>query len=154
MEEIKISSALTYGIDTNIASSLLEKFCDDKDTKYKCETRYISNVLLATLGKDALTPQAGHYVSVDLQLVSRVFLTREIVQKRNLIDSRDVDAGYRPESPSPNPGSGNGPALGGEAAFTRERGVNVGFDQMIFRRPVVFGYRAVGFNLLKARGER
>jgi hypothetical protein len=167
VEEIRIPTAETYGVMANDALVRLLTWCNDEATKLRCSDRYVRNVLSYAVTPRVLDVSEGQYnASLQLHLVTRVFLTREIVQRRRQTDARggavqvskEGNAGQESPGGAPsepgdtsgleknvNTGAGSRSSSGAASSF-RGDNTEVTINQ-VFQRPLVFGYRSVTLNL-------
>lgn len=169
LEEIRIPTAETYGVMANDALLKLLMWCNDEHTKLRCSDKYVRNVVSYAITPKVLDVSEGQYnASLQLHLVTRVFLTREIVQRRHRIDTRggavqvSKETGAGDTSPGANPPETGDAALdalqknvntsaatrssSGAASTFRGDDTEVTINQ-VFQRPLVFGYRSVTLNL-------
>jgi hypothetical protein len=156
VEEIRIPVAETYGAPTVTSLSKLDEFCSNVKTKLACTDNAVRRVLAYAASDRVLAAREGSYLTrLQLRLVTRVFATREIQQRRfqkgvygaELTVKPGTEPGKPPEG-APAPG-----AAAPAAAIETASGKNVRTDQaefgikQVFQRPVVFGYRAVTISL-------
>jgi hypothetical protein len=93
-EEITIPVAETYGAPASRAFAKLDTWCTASETKIYCTDEFARRVLAFAANAEVLTVKNGVYTSkLQVRLVTRVFLTREIEHKRFRTDSRGVVAG-------------------------------------------------------------
>jgi hypothetical protein len=137
-EELEIPIVETYGVPALAAWSKLDEYCDDPHTKIKCTDAFVrkafafgvNQLVLDTVGTSDHGEQYKY--RLQLRLVYRVFLAREIEQRRYRGGLRS--AGTRTAAP------------GTSETTSVAESATVGFKQ-VFQRPVVFGYRAVSIEL-------
>jgi hypothetical protein len=98
IEETKIPYAETYGVPVDVAVGALDQWCRSKDTSYKCTYDFAHNMLLYTLGSGAFSlgeedakvndrsSGEGQKITINIVLIMRVFLTREL-DNRRMMDS-------------------------------------------------------------------
>lgn len=183
VEEIQIAGAETYGVPTVDAIVRLNNWCRDANTKAYCDDSFarqalafaVSDRVLATKSKDgdqkvetkSKAETAAYATRLQLQLVTRVYLTREIIQRRldegaggaaiqALANPSQVVPPGQPSGKPVDPGGSNpmsnvaevdkGLAASGtpgaRISVVRSDGVDLGL-RATFQRPVAFGYRAV-----------
>jgi hypothetical protein len=83
LEEIRIPTAETYGVQTADAIGLLDGWCRAPKTHMYCTDRFVRQVVAFAVDDRVTTLRDGHFaVPLQLQLVTRVFLTREIDSSR------------------------------------------------------------------------
>jgi len=173
-EEIRLKGTETYGMSPIDAIYILNRWCKDEKTKMLCSDDKVRTILSFTVGDMVLkTKDKSYTTSIALQLVTRVFLAREIQQKRvdDSAKGGGVQAGADPsqaassQSPSAAPvGDSNdaqrvaalaesvtktlaaGTAMGAKLSVVRSDGLDLSLRET-FQRPVVFGYRAVTIRL-------
>ena len=101
-EEITIPVAETYGAPASRAFAKLDSWCSAAASKIYCTDEFARRVLAFSANGQVLTVKNGGYTSkLQLRLVTRVFLTREIQHKQFQTDSRGVVAGAAIGSGSP-----------------------------------------------------
>lgn len=170
--QIQIKHVETYGAPAIEAYGRLDDWCASPETKAYCDNDTVArNLLAAAVSPDVLKEEAGKYaMRVQLRLVTRVFLTREIVSRRLTVDSRGAalqvssDPG-KPTGPLPaDPGKVADPQKEGQNAVARATTGNAAAGDQgrlsmlrsdetdvgingVFNRPVVFGFRAITIKL-------
>jgi hypothetical protein len=173
-EEIRLKGTETYGMSPIDAIFILNSWCKDEKTKMLCSDERVRTILSFTVGDLVLKTRNKSYTStIALQLVTRVFLAREIEQKR-VDDSAkgggvQVGAGPSQTASSQNPSAAPtnessdaqrvgalaegvtktlaaGTAMGAKLSVVRSDGLDLSLRET-FQRPVVFGYRAVTIRL-------
>lgn len=160
-ESIKIPVSETYGIAAGTAAARLDLWCKHPTTELYCRDEFLRRVMAFAVSDGVLATKDGAYVAkIQLRLVNRVFMTREIEHRR----ARDVSlsGSARASGPSAEPpaGSSDPSALaearikalesrvsallsgGAGATYARADGNELAMNQ-ILERPVVFGFRAV-----------
>ena len=176
-EEIEIKGVETYGVATVDAIAKFNQWCRDPKTKLYCSDSFartalafaVSDRVLATK-QDKGDASKKYAARLQLQLVTRVFLTREIRQRR--LDATAGGAGIQaladpsvakpvPEKPAePDSGAGRtsnaidalnkGLAASGvpgaKISVVRSDDVDISLKET-FQRPIAFGYRAVTITL-------
>ena len=173
-EELRIPVAETYGVSTRAGYIGLDEWCKEPATKIRCTDRFVRNLMAFALGEQLLAKQAdGQYrARLQLSLVTRVYLTREIQQRRQIQDGRGIVAqgpaaagkagdmappatGTPPpagQTPQPSLASierlVSTPAAGSndQVSILTSSGVEVSLQQ-VFQRPVAFGFRTVNVKL-------
>ena len=117
IEQFRIPVAETYGVPANGAIVRLIAWCGDSQTKLYCSDAYVRRLLSYVVNGDALCAQKnGRYTTrVQIRLVTRVFLTRQLQQRRLLTGaggaalSASTDRAGQPANPAPLPGGGTTP---------------------------------------------
>jgi hypothetical protein len=172
--EIRLKGTETYGMSPIDAIYILNSWCKDEKTKMLCSDDKVRTILSFTVGDMVLKTKNNSYTStIILQLVTRVFLAREIEQKR--VDDSGKGAGVQvgadpaqaasSQNPSAAPASDStdaqrvaalaegvtktlaaGTAMGAKLSVVRSDGLDLSLQET-FQRPVVFGYRAVTIRL-------
>jgi hypothetical protein len=176
-EEITIPTAETYGAPPDQALIKLDQWCRAPESSLYCTDQYARRILAFSVSTQVLAAKNGAYTSnLQLRLVTRVFLTREIQHRRIINDSRNgtvtlvADAGLV-GGPPPNQNAGSRAAASADAASPKDAQpgksdagassnsgsepqftlINTGGAGMqlrqTFQRPVAFGYRAVTITL-------
>jgi hypothetical protein len=183
-EEIRIKGVESYGVSTIEAIVRLNRWCSDAKTKAYCDDSFVRQALafavsdrvLAT--KDSKDGAPNEYASrLELQLVTRVFLTREIQQRRleetaggaaiqALADPSTAKPASNPASDKPadqdsgasrvssaidalNKGLVASGVPGAKISIVRSDDVDISLKET-FQRPIAFGYRAVTIALQPA----
>ncbi|MBB5752078.1 hypothetical protein [Prosthecomicrobium pneumaticum] len=157
-EEITVPVAETYGAPSGKAAGALVAWCADAANAILCTDAYARRVfayavdprVLAT-EKDEATLEEHYIVKLNLQLVTRVYMTRALATRRVVEGERG------PGVALPVPGAAaappDAPAAGGAGTVqTASLRYNAGDRtdlhlEKTFQRPLVFGYRAVTFPL-------
>ncbi|MFK4500205.1 hypothetical protein ABIF86_004496 [Bradyrhizobium japonicum] len=169
LEEIRIPVAETYGVPYAEAFVRLDEWCLDPNTKLLCSDGYLRRLLAYSIGDRILAARNGKYLAqLQLSLVTRVFLTRTIEQRRLIATGGDVTLRTtRPSSaPTSNTGKSENSTLGERASdeggdrlenakgtdpnaipsatitSSRKGGSEIEVHRS-FPRPVAFGFRAV-----------
>jgi hypothetical protein len=82
-EEISIPVAETYGASVEQVMTRFEKWCDEDDNKKKCSETYVRSMLAFAVDPAVNNLTKGAYDhEVHIQLVVRVFLTRQVEHRR------------------------------------------------------------------------
>jgi hypothetical protein len=167
VEQLRIPVAETYGVSARVAARELALWCGREETRLFCSDAYLRRIVGLTVGDVVLTVKDGAYpVKLKLQLVNRVFMARRIEHRRGNEMSLGAGGGQGLALPAPtqNPAPAADPAIAAspEARLARATGavaptgltpgVGVQYGQIatngislteVFRRPVVFGFRAI-----------
>ena len=184
VEEIQIKGAETYGVSTIEAIVKFNNWCRDEKTKAYCDDSFVRQALafavsdrvLATRKPDSTnatgttapttTAPKEYAARLQLQLVTRVYLTREIEQRRMneaaagaavqaLADPSQAKSDPAAAKPGDQSASGieainrnlaASGATGARVAIVRSDGVNISLQET-FQRPIAFGFRAVTISL-------
>jgi hypothetical protein len=180
LEQIRIRTAETYGVRSAAAFARLDEWCSNARTKIYCTDEFVRRVVAFSVSDRVLATRKGRYIArLQLRLVTRVFLTREIEHRRSQSGARGgvMQGSAEPRSsvnpPSEPPKSGensnaetrSGAALdrvtvstntasgegiaGGRISTFRADGADMELHE-VFQRPVAFGYRAVTIDLTPA----
>lgn len=160
--EVRISAAESYGLPGLVAEAELIKFCEDAVLKVQCTQAEARKQMSIVVGgkifeqvEDSKTKKLKPRYSVEIALVSRIFLTRSMYTTIRRTgsgsasaSSNDVKAGSttapgsgqsvdaaKPESATPNvPGVTSSLQFGNSSVIST-------VDTL--QRPVAFGYRSV-----------
>ncbi len=176
IEEIRIPVAETYGVAAGAALIRLDQWCKELKTAIYCTDQYVRRLIAFSVGKDIMAVENGKYrARVQLRLVTRVFLTREIQHRRGFVAARGANGQAEAAKPaersarnetSTSSSAGNldqrvndalsgaqvsDPAslagMAGRAiSFSRGNGADIEINE-VFQRPVAFGYRAISIDL-------
>lgn len=93
LEEIRIPVAETYGVDAPAAVGRLDAWCSAPASRLYCSDEFVRRVMAFAVSDRVMTVREERYVvQLQLQLVTRVFLTREIEQSRVRDDSTGATA--------------------------------------------------------------
>ncbi|MGX1317494.1 hypothetical protein AB7M17_000947 [Bradyrhizobium sp. USDA 377] len=180
--EVRFSATETYGVPAVPAELRLIEFCQAAATKAFCSQQGMRKQLSILIGKriddkvkDRKTGIERPRFSVELALVSRVFLARSIqtsmgedggtrgnigVNQQAVLPAiaaqpgaPAADAGGnraepngKPLPPTPAPQAGTNSAPGGAIAFERRATSNVLLPDTLLPRPVVVGFKSVRFS--------
>jgi hypothetical protein len=171
-EEIRIPVAETYGVSQASAVQRLQDWCNSENHREgapsHCSKDFVRRVLQFALGEDIFVtipgagkPQADPHV--ELVLITRVYLMREIDEKRVSASNREAGAagpdatgrvaalfGSRSAENSANTGDSTdtggmpaGPAASSSSTVSRTAASTEIALHRSFQRPLVFGYRSV-----------
>jgi hypothetical protein len=168
-EEIQIKGVETYGVSAVEAIVRFNRWCADLKTKTYCDDSFVrqalafavSDLVLATKdSKDGDKAKKEYATRLELQLVTRVYLTREIQQRRldQTAGSAAIQAladpsvakpasNLAPDKPADQDSGGNkslsaSGVPGAKISIVRSDDVNISLKET-FQRPNAFGYRAV-----------
>lgn len=177
-EQVHIKMIETYGAQPLEAYAVFKAWCADKDTKTYCKDDSLARELLAAaVSPDVLElDKEGRYTTqIELRLVTRVFMSREITTRRWVVDSsgaaveinNDAKGASLPQvlaqapppppaaggavgpatPPTPLPGAGSAPpATAARVASQWSNAAEIGLNST-FQRPVVFGFRSIRHKL-------
>jgi hypothetical protein len=176
-EEIRIPIAETYGVSARVGYIGFDKWCKTPETKTRCTDQFVRNLFAFTIDNRVLEKREdGQYgTRLQLSLVTRVFLAREIEQRRQIHDDRGllvqipirtgkagdsspteattVAASSQPPPATPLDAADHmvaaaaaGTKAGSKFSILSADGVEVGIRE-VFQRPVAFGFRTVNFTL-------
>ncbi|CAN7390026.1 hypothetical protein LJR090_003050 [Bosea sp. LjRoot90] len=136
VEELSIPVAETYGLSAPVAAGRLDEWCGAEATRLYCRDEFIRRVMAYSVGDVVLATREGAYqVKLQLRLISHVFMTREIKQRRGRDVNQVIALGQAADRPA---GDATAPSVG----YGRSSGDLAQLDQ-VFSRPVVFGFRAI-----------
>jgi hypothetical protein len=142
--------AETYGVSPASAVERLHDWCFREDSHRRCTEELARTTLQFYFGEPALVAADGVQPHVELELITKVYIMRQIEQRRANSSNRNVGAtasldvpgsGVLPSGrPSMNPDS---PPIGAtQAAESRNASTEIVLRET-FQRPVVFGYRSI-----------
>jgi len=100
---VEIPIAESYGIQFAEAAGYLEMFCKDEMTSLFCNEKFLRGTISRSISTDVLLKDNGRYIyPIGLQIVSRVYLTRKIVNiysgKAEDLQSIDLESESRSTS--------------------------------------------------------
>jgi hypothetical protein len=175
-EQINLVNVETYGAPALESYALFQEWCGKEETKPFCiDDGWARRLLAVAVSPDVMEvdPTTGQYTSqIELRLVTRVFMTRQIETRRWIVDSSgaavDVTGdgnGAVPTAPVAPPAAAgpNGvPVSSNAATATAPSPSSPGIGQFrtqwsneseiglkgVFQRPLVFGFRSIR-NVLK-----
>src|SRR5262245_8955304 len=180
IEQIRIKGVESYGVPVMPAYGMFHEWCAAEKTKIICEDDAVArNLLAVTVSSDVLKHENNQYLTrIQLRLITRVFMTREIESRRWNVDSRGailqvtadpksaelrvpIEGAKPPETAKGADGTAPlaaitqaaNPGSGGQAAkisSLRSDELEVGVSG-VFQRPIVFGYRAIITELTPAK---
>lgn len=153
-EQIRIKAAESYGIQTAAAVFILNKWCKGSEM---CQDANVRKLMSYTVGEQVLEATSNAYnYRLGLQLVTRVFLMRQIEHSRSSDDARGaaMQIGDVKSDVGGNAGQGTTPGAAGAPPLTPGTANGGRLSQMsqdalglsmteTFQRPVAFGYRSV-----------
>lgn len=177
-EQVHIKMIETYGAQALEAYAVFKAWCQDKDTKTYCmDDSLARDLLAAAVSPDVLeVDKEGRYTTqIELRLVTRVFMSREITTRRWVVDSsgaaveisKDPKGAGLPQvspqapplppavggtsgsgtPPAPPPGSGTtDPTTAARVASQWSNATEIGLNS-VFPRPIVFGFRSIRHKL-------
>jgi hypothetical protein len=173
IEEIRIPVAESYGVPTVSAFARLNEWCQDPSTAPYCDDEHVRRLIALSVDNKVLAVKDGKYrTRIQLRLVTRVFLTREIQHRRSVVGagSASGQAGADKPATSEMPTANSSPSLNqrvmeavasaaaspaaeaaagqtsGVVSFTTGNGSDIEISE-VFQRPVAFGYRAITIDL-------
>jgi hypothetical protein len=168
-DRIRIKSVETYGAPYLNSLLALEDFCTRGTKTALCKDELIRKAISYSEKEITRRKCDGTYeYPLQIMLVTRVFLTREIDRLNSYGRARTADAklGASDEQDEPLDAAPAEPALGSvdknppaikqeKGALVRRQGngigwsfdqsFSVGMDNQIFQRPLAFGYRGIAF---------
>ena len=171
VEELRIPVAETYGVAASRAGGRLVAWCSDPQHAVYCTYNFVRHVLAYTIDPDLLRSANGALPpEIELQLVTRVFMTRTIEQRRLQKSARGLSATMHQKAVVPTPPAAEDKsatpesrardaisaaqqttASGADAATPAADVSNGDLDeirlQQTFQRPVVFGFRSWNIQL-------
>jgi hypothetical protein len=158
VEEIRIPLAETYGVSSASAVERLEDWCSREESRQHCTSELARTTLQFTFGERILAEVDGVQPHVELVLITKVYLMRQIEQRRISNSNRNVGATVPLDSSgSAVPGSGSSAsssaaesaagrvaasAGGAQADASRNLSTEITLRRS-FPRPIAFGYRSV-----------
>ncbi len=156
-ESVAIVAPMTYGASVEGAFLQLWAYCQDPNQKYHCEDKTVRKMLSLTIGKDVCktvddnnsprsspnSPIKKKYADkVNLQLVYRVYMSRQFDVKFSAAKSIGADVGVQGAAPE---GAATPAATASEKLASA---ISVGeAGKFIAQRPLIFGYRAITIEL-------
>jgi hypothetical protein len=172
IEEIQIKGAETYGVSPLEAIVRFNNWCRDEKTKAYCEDGFVRQWFAFSVNDRVLATRAiagdklEYVAHLQLQLVTRVYLMREIEQRsmdqaaagaaiQALADpsqAKSDPAAAKPGDPnasaigSVNKSLASSGATGAKVAIVRSDGVGISLQET-FQRPIAFGFRAITISL-------
>jgi hypothetical protein len=176
IEVIRIPVAETYGAPAAAAYDRLDQWCRDPKSKFRCTDTYTRSLLAFAVDPGVRAVREGEYSNpLQLRLITRVFLTREIQHQRRQTSARGVSGntlGQPRDSTAPSTAAPDGSNVaakansdadaaartasvpagqqGASGSLSRGDGVDIEIKET-FQRPVAFGYRAITFDLPLAK---
>lgn len=148
VEELRIPVAETYGISAPVAAGRLDEWCEAAATRIYCRDEFLRKVMAFAVGDVVLATRNGSYqVKLQLRLISQVFMTREIKQRRGRDALQALAVGQAANQPA-----GEATAVP-SVAYGRASGDSAQLDQ-VFNRPVVFGFRAISAAVKPSRPQK
>jgi hypothetical protein len=177
IEEIRIPVAESYGVPTVTAIARLNEWCQAPSTAFYCDDEHVRRLIAFSVDNGVLALENGKYrTRIQLRLVTRVFLTREIQHRRSVVGAGSASGQAGATKPAEKPPNGEtptansppsldqrvsdavasaaaNPAAGtaagqtnGALSFTAGNGSDIEINE-VFQRPVAFGYRAITIDL-------
>jgi hypothetical protein len=185
-DEIRIPIAESYGVAAPAGLFKIINWCKDDKTAIYCRDEFVRSLVAYSVGSEVLrTDDQGNYINrLELRLVSRVFLMREIEHRvrRSLARSGAIEFAGNPATSASanvaNKGSqlAQTPTVGAQvegaanSATEQAKGTTVAKDarniffvegngsevqlKEVFQRPLVFGYRFMVLNLKPAEASK
>lgn len=159
-EMVTIKVAETYGA-SNVESVLaLNNWCAAKETKLYCSDAFARKMLGYVVNNEVFDVRDNKYVyRLDVKLVTRVYMTRAIDFRRSNDGSVGGSIGEEarksgaPASAAPPPASAAAGDVRPSAApdngagFGRSGELTMAIGNVLYQRPVVFGFKSVTFAL-------
>ncbi|WP_426409476.1 hypothetical protein [Bradyrhizobium ganzhouense] len=161
-ETIRINTAESYGVPSVDALLKFDDWCAAAATKLMCSDTFVRKVLSYAVSDKVLATKDGAYTSrLQLVLVTRVYLTREIEQGSTTASqgSASAQVGADPTQTSEEKDS-NGKPVGKSLAATGATGARLTSTRtdssemavkQVFQRPLVFGFRGITIVLPQAK---
>lgn len=161
-ETIRINTAESYGVPTVDALLKLDSWCAAAATKPFCTDVFVRKVLSYAVSDKVLATKDGAYTTrLQLVLVTRVYLTREIEQGNTAASQGSAGAqlGADPtQIGEEKDGNGKGAekviastgAAGARVVSSRTDSSDISVKQ-VFQRPVAFGFRGITIALAQAK---
>jgi hypothetical protein len=184
VEEIRIPVAESYGVGSAAAFLRLDQWCSEPKSKIYCTDEYVRRVLAFSVHDGVLATKDKKFTTrIQIRLVNRVFLTREIQHRRLLVGSGGAAGQIGTTAPRTSNGStgetgtnvpdtldrrvGNASNAtdqaadlsgivgnpGSRMALSRADGTDIAINE-VFQRPVAFGFRAISIDLEPSQPER
>jgi hypothetical protein len=169
MEQIRIPVAETYGAPALSGFLDLDAWCADARTKLYCTDAFVRQLMAFAVSGKVLATRDGQYVArLQLRLVTRVFVTREIEHRKRQSRASGAAVWTAVDRPQPAPASSNAQGKppnattqlasaapdpqspGAKVSASRDDDMEVSLRQ-VFQRPVVIGYRAITITLTPAQ---
>jgi hypothetical protein len=154
LEEIRIPVSETYGAPAGSSFIALNEWCK---TSILCRDEYARRIIAFSVSDRVLdTDTGGNYTTrIRLELVYRVFMTREIKRSRVMSGDRHAELQLNAKKPTQPTVSQNSDTVRDFAAANASvaDSAAIGLDQT-FQRPLVFGYRAITVDLPAAKSEK
>jgi hypothetical protein len=172
VEQISIKSVETYGISPVDGVLKLDAWCSVAENKRYCADSSVRKILAFTVSDKVLGTKNGEYTSrIELRLVTRVFLMREIEHRRALNSAAGgvlqvladplkepavKDGAPKPEAPAEEAAAAVGRNLaasgstGAKIALLHNDGTEMRLAE-VFQRPLAFGFRAVTIALMPSK---
>jgi hypothetical protein len=154
-EEIRIPTAESYGAPARTAYRRFNEWCVQNENKEYCDSDAPIRAILAyAISPDVLNKSNGQYdTEVRLQLITRVFLMREIEHRRGRNRTTNLAVAVNSStksdtetSPGPGQQSANGnlsiDSSSRRATLARADSSGISLIE-VFQRPLVFGFRAL-----------
>lgn len=171
VEEIRIPMAETYGVSPPSAVERLQDWCSREELRRRCTEEFARKILQFAFGERALAAAGGVQPHVELMLITRAYLMREIDQRRASTSNRNagatapldvvgpaaapigsasIDRSVSTTTASTTANTDGAPthaaaaraATGAGTAVSRMVSTEIALRQS-FERPLVFGYRSV-----------
>lgn len=156
-EIITIRMAESYGASTVEATLALNKWCQDRRTRLSCTDAFARKILGYTTNSDVLEVRDNRYVyRISIKLITQVYLTRAIDFKRSSGGEVNASVGDADDGATAgDPPAENAPEQAGSLEQPPARGIGakssagttMAIGNVIYPRPVVFGFKSVTFSL-------
>jgi hypothetical protein len=112
VEQIRIPTAETYGAPATTALIRLDAWCTNEQSEIFCSDQFVRRVMAFAVSDRVLATRGGQYIArLQLRLVTRVYLTREIEHRRFITDANGALMQVSIE-PSQSPGASSTAARG------------------------------------------
>ncbi|MBR0684425.1 hypothetical protein JQ594_00725 [Bradyrhizobium manausense] len=161
-ETIRINTAESYGVPTVNALLKLDDWCSATATKLFCTDAFVRKLVSYAVSDKVLATKEGAYTTrLQLVLVTRVFLTRELEQGASSSTqgtaaaqlaadptqtSSENDAGKPEGRKALSPTNSAGARVSSSRGDSSEISV-----KQVFQRPLVFGFRGITIALAQAK---
>ncbi|MBL8581597.1 MAG: hypothetical protein JNL61_05135 [Rhizobiaceae bacterium] len=143
-EVITIKIAESYEANPVAATALFGRWCAEDRHRFACSDQFARKIIAYTVDNDVLEVRKDKYIyRISLKLITKVYMTRQFEFHRNTNGKVGAAAGPMKEGASP----GAEAVPSGGAAMSSHDEIDLGLSNVIYPRPVVFGFKAATFAL-------
>lgn len=146
-EVITIKIAESYEADPVAATAMFGKWCKEGSNVFACSDQFARKIIGYVVDNDVLDVRRDKYVyRISLKLITKVYMTRHLEFRRHSNGKVGASLGRAPGHSAANAETTDTSSEQGASIDSRDE-IDLGFSNLIYPRPVVFGFKAATFAL-------